>query len=238
MKKIALILIAALIAMTAAFAEPIDETLTCAGNVLEINDDAILIQDSDLDEILVISNEETVFDIDHEIAIGDYLMIDIAELAMDTEIQQVTAAVIRMHVLEGSMIEYSAEDNTILLDTESHGEVLVNLPEAWAETEIDFEYMHVYFDGAMTMSLPAQVSAAFIIPGYAVQGEVTQINEDSLILGGGTENYADEIEVHFEVGTLAEGINVGDVIRVIYNGQMTRSIPPQITAMDMIQVSR
>ena len=96
------------------------------------------------------------------------------------------------------------------------------------------EALTVYFDGVMTMSLPPRIGAGFVIPGYSMQGTVTEIADGYLMLGEGMES----IQVNVVPELLPEDMKTGDLIRVIYNGQMTRSIPAQIAAIEIIQISR
>lgn len=236
MKKIIAILLAALLVCFAAFAEPAAEALvSMEGTVLEIAEDgSYLINTEEHGEVQVLISEETYIEASRDIAVGDYLYIDYSGQMTRSIPPQITASVVRMHVLEGSVIELFAEENAAMLMTETHGEVYVTLPEYWNAAEIEVEVLTVYFDGVMTMSLPPQVNAGHVVPGYALQGAVTEIGDGFLMIGEGTE----AVQVNFDNSLLPENMQTGDVIRVIYNGQMTRSIPAQITADQIIQISR
>jgi len=94
--------------------------------------------------------------------------------------------------------------------------------------------MTVYFDGVMTMSLPGQINAGLVIPGYSVQGAISEIGEGYIVIGEGME----AIQIAHGEGMLPETAAVGAVVRAIYDGQMTRSIPAQITASEIVQISR
>ena len=235
MKKIIAILIAALLVCFAAAAEPVSEELvSMEGMVIEITDEGWLIESAELGEVIVLASDETYIETSRDILPGDYLYIDYNGMMTRSIPPQVSASVARMHVLSGSVAESNPEENTVLLNAESHGEVIVHLPEDWAGKEIDVESLTVYFNGAMTMSLPAQIGAGYVVPGYSLQGVVTEIGEGWLMLGEGME----AVQVNVESQLLPEDMAAGDVIRVLYNGQMTRSIPPQVSAGAIIQISR
>lgn len=236
MKKMIAILLAALFVCFAAFAEPAAEALvSMEGSVLEITEDGgYLINTAEHGEVLVLVSDETYVEAIRDIAVGDYLYLDYNGQMSRSIPPQVTASVIRMHILEGSITEIFAEENAVLLTTETHGEVYATLPEEWNVAEMDIETLTIYFNGAMTMSLPPQVNAGYVIPGYALQGVVTEMGDGYLLLGEGME----AIQVNVDASLLPENLQNGDVIRVIYNGQMTRSIPPQVSADRIVQISR
>lgn len=235
MKKIIAIIIAALLVCLAATAEPVSEALvSMEGMVLEITDGGYLIQSAEHGEVMVLTSEETYTEASRDILPGDYLYIDYNGMMTRSIPPQVNASIVRMHVLSGSVVETNLEENTVLLNTDTHGEVVVHLSEDWAGVEIDVDSLTVYFNGAMSMSLPPQIGAGYVVPGYSLQGTVTEISDGWLIIGEGME----AVQVNVEAELLPEDMKVGDVIRVLYNGQMTRSLPPQINAGAIIQISR
>lgn len=238
MKKIIALVLAALLALGMVFAASSETAaeapVLLTGIVIEVTEDGYLVETAEHGEVMVLVGEETFVEASGEIGAGDYLYIDYDGKMTRSLPPQVSASVVRMHRLQGSVIEFIAEENAVMLSTETHGDVRVILPEAWAGQELDAEALTVYSDGAMTMSLPPQIGAGYVIPGYAVQGAVTEISEDHLLLGEGME----AIHVNIAPEQLHEDMKAGDVVRVIYNGQMTRSIPAQISALEIIQVSR
>lgn len=205
-----------------------------AGAVIEVTDEGILIDSETSGEVLVLTHEATVWETTGEIAAGDYIYVDHDGQMTFSLPAQITADVVRMHKIEGEITEVYAEENAVLLNSEETGDVYVYLPESFAGAEIDFEHMTVYFDGVMTMSMPAKISAGLVIPGYSVQGAISEIGEGYILIGEGME----AIQVNLTEGQLPETAEVGAVVRVIYDGQMTRSIPAQITAGEIVQISR
>ena len=236
MKKLLSILLAIIALCIAAFAEPAaTELVPIEGLVLEISEDGgYLINTETHGEVMALMNEETFVESDGEISVGDYLYIDYDGQMTRSLPPQITASVIRMYRIEGAIVEHFAEENAVMLSTETHGEVYATLPEEWSGQEIDAESLTIYFNGAMTMSLPPQINAGFVAPLYSLQGSVTEIADTHLVLGEGME----AVQVNFEEGSLPQNLQVGDVIRVLYNGQMTRSLPPQVFASQIIQISR
>ena len=236
MKKIFAILFAALFICCGAFAE-LDSypLLSMEGIVLEIAEDGgYLINTIEHGDVQVLVGDETYIEASRDISVGDYLYIDHDGQMTRSLPPQITASVVRMYCLEGSIIESYPEENAVMLMTETHGEVYATLPEDWAGQEITAETLTVYFNGAMTMSLPPQINAGYAVPGYSIQGIVTEIAEDYLIIGEELE----AVQVNLAEGVLPEDVKTGDVIRVIYNGMMTRSLPPQIHATEIVQISR
>lgn len=236
MKKIALLLILTLaFTLTALASTETIEMVQMQGSVIEIiENEGILIENAEWGEVMVNISEETAIEATHAIAVGDYVYVDYSGQMAYSLPPQISASRICMYRASGEIVEILAEENAVLLNTDMFGEIRVNLPAEWDGQEITAEYMIAYFDGAMTMSIPPQIGAGLAIPGYAIQGKITQIDESSLILGEDME----AIQVNFAPEALAENVNVGDVVRIIYNGQMTRSIPAQVSAIEIIQISR
>lgn len=248
MKKIVLFLTAlALIVMALpVFAEPVADTTeqpdmgteiaVIAGTVLEVNEgESLLIDAGEQGEVLALIGEDTVMEIgEGAISVGDYVYIDYDGKMTRSIPAQITAITVRRFMMEGDVAEVYAEDNAVLLNVGENEQVYVRLPESWAGQQVDAVHMKVYFDGVMTMSLPGQINAGLVIPGYAMQGEVTQINRDYIMIGEGEQ----AVQVNFEEGTLPQCLNVGDIVRAIYDGKTTRSLPPQIFATEIIKLNR
>ncbi len=105
-------------------------------------------------------------------------------------------------------------------------EILVYTRNAQQFTPGDF--VRIIFNGAMTLSLPPQISAIFVTlvrRGAKVCGEILSIGQGNFLLA---DSEGGEIQVNFQNAfTFAPG----DAVCVLYNGRMTRSIPPQITGI-------
>ena len=123
----------------------------------------------------------------------------------------------------GVVIEI-AEDH-LLLDTATHGQVLVHLTEETAyegEAPVVGAYVHVVNNGAMTMSLPPQITA-LRVGCYAFTGVVSEIADGSFMLTAESAAY----QVNAEDEKLA-ALTEGETVTVYYGGMMTMSIPAQI----------
>lgn len=123
----------------------------------------------------------------------------------------------------GTVLELT--DDTMLLDTSDLGQVLVHLTEdtIWEGTPPAVgAYVHVDHRGAMTMSLPPQLTA-LRVGCYAFTGEVTEIGDGDFLLKTDDDLY----QVNAEAERLA-GLTAGDRVTVYSNGMTTMSLPPQI----------
>ena len=234
------VLVLALIAALFAFADSPEQpkepkTYEMQGTVLEITDNGILLETADLGEVLVKTDAETVLDMQNGFTAGDYLFVQYDGMMTRSVPAQITADLIRMYLLEGDVVEIYADENAVLLSTTTHGEVYVTLPEGWNAAELDAPHIRVYFDGVMTLSIPARVNAAHVIPGYALQGTVTEIGDGFILI---SQEGDSSVQVNFSEGTLPETVDVGALVRVLYDGKMTFSIPAQVYAMEIVQLSR
>lgn len=236
MKRIFVFVIAAVLICFAAFAESDDMTYySLEGIVTEISGDGgYVINSAEHGDVQVMVGSGTIVEAAREIAVGDYIFVDFDGKMTRSIPAQISAQAVRMHVVEGDIVEKYAEENAVLLSTGTHGEVYVTLTGEWDGAEMDFEHMTVYFNGAMTMSLPAQINAGMVVPGYSLQGVVSEIADGHMIIGEGME----AVQVNAGEGVLPEDMRKGDIVRVIYDGQMTRSLPAQINAISVVQISR
>ena len=233
MKKLISILCVLTLICFAAIAEfSGEEAVAVGGVVLEIHEDGYLIMSDS--EIKVLTGEETYYDTDGDINVGDYIYVDYNGQMTRSLPPQVSAQVIRRHVLAGEITEHLPEENAVIVMTETHGEVYAYLPEEWKEHEIDFNYVKLYFDGVMTMSLPAKVSAGHLVPGYEMQGVVTEMADEYFMLGEGME----AVQVNVGLAAVPEDMKTGDIVRIYFDGAMTMSLPAQVSAWEIIQISR
>lgn len=230
MKKIAILLIVALFSAIAAFAETeAYEPVLLEGVVTGITEEGYHVYEETIGEVMVLVNEETVIEATADISCGDYIYVDYNGQMTRSIPAQITATVLRMYKVEGDIIEHMPDDNSVMLNSAEYGEIIVRLPEDWADKEITDTHLTVYFNGAMTMSLPAQIGAGLVIPGYSVSGVITEIAEDYIVIG----EEMSAIQANITAEMLTEDIVEGTAVRVIYNGQMTRSIPAQVNAISV-----
>lgn len=129
-------------------------------------------------------------------------------------------------LLDTAGVVLEIAEDTLLIDTATHGQVLVHLSEETlheGEEPVVGAYVHVVNNGAMTMSIPPQISA-LRVGCYAFTGKVTEVTAEYFMLetaDGGV------YQVNAEVDKLS-GLTSGQAVTVYSNGAMTMSIPAQI----------
>jgi len=129
-------------------------------------------------------------------------------------------------LLEGFVAEIL--DESILLLTHAGEYVEAHLiPETVIEgKELAIgDYVSVAYNGQMTFSIPAQITALHI-GNHMLMGMVSDMSETGFILTFGDETYA----VHADASML-EGIQDGMFVSVYHNGMMTRMIPAGVNAL-------
>ena len=123
--------------------------------------------------------------------------------------------------------------DSLLVRDSSGQEILVYTRNAQQFTPGDF--VRIIYNGAMTLSLPPQISAIFVTlvrRGARVCGEILSLGRDSFVL-------RDAEGAHFQVNWEdADSLSAGDNVCVRYDGTMSRSIPPQITGIAVEQVQQ
>ena len=169
---------------------------------------------------------------------GNAEVIEVAEIAEDAEDAEDAEAseeemeeAAEIYDLSGEILEITPE--YILIGNEMLGEVQVNLAEG---TVIEGAYalevgqtVVVMYNGMMTRSLPAQITAMHI-GVYKVEGSVTAVEEEFVMIR--REDTAEEIMM-----TLPENapeLMEGDRVIAYTNGAMTMSLPPQMNAIAIV----
>ena len=130
--------------------------------------------------------------------------------------------------ISGEILEITPE--YILIGNEMLGEVQVNLAEGTViegayELEVG-QTVVIMYNGMMTRSLPAQITAMHI-GVYVVEGAVTAVEDGFVMIR--REDTAEEILM-----TLPENapeLKEGDLVTAYTNGAMTMSLPPQMNAI-------
>ena len=133
--------------------------------------------------------------------------------------------------ISGEILEITPE--YILIGNEMLGEVQVNLAEGTViegayELEVG-QTVVVMYNGMMTRSLPAQITAMHI-GVYVVEGAVTAVEDGFVMIR--REDTAEEILM-----TLPENapeLKEGDLVTAYTNGAMTMSLPPQMNAIAIV----
>lgn len=230
MKKMIAILMALMMLVLAlpAYAEGDDiaEIADIAGTVIELGDGTLLIETSDGQPIEVTLTEETLYEGKTNLMKGDYIHVTYNGQMTRSYPAGIVALKVGCYILTGEVSDITEEGFTLITDTEI---VIVNAPSDLLALVEAGEAVNVYFNGAMTMSLPAQIGAE----------SITAVQKMAMLSGTVVEAYitienADGEFIQVNLSSLTELLNglpeLGDTIEVGYNGQMTFSIPAQVTA--------
>ena len=202
------------------------------GEITAIEENAITVTDVELGDVLVHIDENTAFEgaaAPGALAVGQYVYVDYdGKMTRDIP-PQITAQKISCFTVSGVVAEI-LEDGFLVSGDEINGDVIVH-----ADATMPHVYLNVpvtvYFNGVMAMSLPGQISASKIdVP--TLSGMIGDVTDESFSLTAddGTEYEVFYNETTFQVGMLADGLTA----TVYYDGKLTRSIPAQATALEIV----
>ena len=133
--------------------------------------------------------------------------------------------------LYGTVTEVT--DKHILLDAQQLGMVQAlitddTLIEGVEEIQVG-QVVKVIYDGKMTRSIPAQITA-MLIGVYAIEGEVKDVEEGRMtVLRADTQ---DEVLISLPEGAQ---VAVGERVTAYTDGAMTMSLPPQMNAVAVVK---
>ena len=198
------------------------------GMVVAVDEDSLTIRSGE-QEYRVLIDAETVREGNDAPAVGDWISVLYNGQLSKSDPAQLTAQRIACHVLEGVVSDKA--DGQFLLSLSEGGEFLVNYdPEIFPYVQ-DGMNIRVYYDGASTRSIPAQIAAAHIrMP--AISGEIANLTESgfSLIDASGEETIVHLTENTACYAELADG----QTVRVTTDGIATLSLPAQVTAVEIL----
>ncbi|MBR5232546.1 MAG: hypothetical protein IKW00_09930 [Clostridia bacterium] len=166
--------------------EETEEALECpesyfvSGYVMEIMEDgSILILTNSGEEIVIHLHDETINELG-EILPGQYIICDYNGMMTRSIPAQISADHLYVYSMDGFVTEVieNEEERYFLMDTELHGIVMVRLPEDILLPSAEMN-VRVYFNGAMTLSLPGQINALGMesIPNELARGEIEITDE-------------------------------------------------------------
>ena len=133
--------------------------------------------------------------------------------------------------LYGTVTEVT--DKHILLDAQQLGMVQAlitddTLIEGVEEIQVG-QVVKVIYDGKMTRSIPAQITA-MLIGVYAIEGEVKAVGDRRMtVLRADTQ---DEVLISLPEGAQ---VAVGERVTAYTDGAMTMSLPPQMNAVAVVK---
>lgn len=228
MKFLTAILMAALLGGGAAAAPQTaaqNQTFTLSGLILSIEEEGVLLDRGEEGQVLALVDEDTLIEgVEAELAVGQYALVDYDGKMTRSLPPQVYAQRVAVYALRGVVTQM--EGQSAMVGTDEYGQVQVHLPQG--TTLFVGCPVTVYFDGAMTASLPAQVSALYVLTP-TVTGSVTEVDEDAFLI----QDPDGQIwQVNRAPDTVYEAqVQVGAQVTVYFSGASTYSIPPQISAI-------
>ena len=205
------------------------EFFTLEGIIDSIDEDGnLLLLLPDDTQVLALKTDETTLEGVEELYAGLFVQVVYDGKITRSLPGQLTALHVSSYCVMGEVTEVvlSTGDDAPMqaaLSTSELGDILVNLPEGTQEAPEKGETLRVFYNGAATMSLPAQISALRVEKVYTLSGTVAQMTENGALLN--TEDCG-QVEVLFAPG-LALPVE-GEEIIARFNGVMTASLPGQI----------
>lgn len=239
-KLLALVLALLMIAALSVCAETVTtedaeiEYSTLEGIVTEITDAHFILDTIEQGEVQVNFDENTFFSEEIPFACGQYAFVTYGGMMTRSLPPQIYALNVTVSRLTGTVLSTDEETNTITIVTDLHGEVIVHLSETdSAVNYAEGDLVMVYNSGAMAMSLPPQIGASLIMKLYTVNGAVTEIGEGYIVIDENGTLYQVNFAPDTTVTTPSEELAAGHSVTVLYNGMTSRSIPAQITAIEL-----
>lgn len=134
------------------------ELFDMAGTVTEISEEGIFITNAQGRPVQILTSEETLYE-GKTIEVGDYIHVTYDGQMTRSIPAQISALKIGCYTHTGVVSEITAEQFTLTTDVEI---ILVNATADLLANLTDGLTVTVYSNGAMTMSLPAQIGAELI----------------------------------------------------------------------------
>ncbi len=237
MKKIFALALALVLAFSLfASAEANDEIdyVSIDGIVTEITDTYFILDTTSLGEIQVNINEETFFSEEIPFAAGQYAFVTFDGKMTRSIPAQITAIAVNVSRFIGTVLFVDEEPNVLLVSSPVHGDVIVYLPET--DSAVNYasgDLVMVYNNGAMTMSLPPQVGGALVMRLETLIGVISEVSEGYAVITDSNGSYQVNFAPDTTITVDSVEMAVGQVMTVIYNGMMSRSIPAQVSAIEI-----
>ena len=188
MKKFFLMLLALMLALTTltAFAEEdgpsaeaneLADVVLLDGFITDVLDDSLLLLTKDGLAIEALLNEDTIFE-GKNAAIGDYVQIVYNGIMTRSLPAKITAMAVRNHMLMGVVSDLAETGFTLTFGEEIYQ---VSADAALLEGIQDGMFITLYYNGMMTRTIPAGVTAMHI-RGQEIVGTITEMVEGGFTL--------------------------------------------------------
>lgn len=179
MKRVfALVTAIVLMAFAALPALAEDAAFTFEGYVTEVSEDGFVIEDKDMGEVQLNTDDLTKWDgilAEEPIEVGHYVFVEYDGKLTKSIPPQAHADKVGCYVLNGTAGEI-LPDGILLTGDEVFGDVLVRMDGSMEHIYAGVP-MTVYYNGIMALSMPGQVgAAAVIVPCF--EGDVGEKDED------------------------------------------------------------
>lgn len=234
MKKLMAMLMALMMmaALGAQADEAKPEKYVLEGSIMQVLDDGsgFLIEDIRFGPVQVHTGEDTQLFVGAEgLVPGLYVQVEYSGAMTFSLPGQVTAISVTGYLMEGTVLSIEREGKAILISGAGFGEALVTLPEESLDVPAPGSYVRVHFSGVMTASFPGQLGAWHVESFARFEGNVTEVKDDSVLI---TAEDGRQMMARLSEGTVyADEVKAGDKVEVLYNGILTRSLPPQGNAI-------
>lgn len=162
------------------FAAELDTELE--GLVKEVTEEGFLMEDAELGEVWLNTDETTVWDgvlADGKLEVGQYVLVQYDGRMTRSLPPQAHADRVGCYVLSGTVEEFY-ESGVLLTGDETFGDVIVHLDESQAHVYIGMP-VTVYYGGMMMMSLPGQVNARHVVVP-SLTGTVSERGDEGFAL--------------------------------------------------------
>ena len=150
-----LCLLCALALPFAAFAGEAEMDMELQGLVKEIVEGGFLMEDAEMGEVMLNTDETTVWDgtiTEEDLAVGQFVMVQYDGRTTRSLPPQAHADRVGCYVLDGIVAEL-LEDGFLLTGDETFGEAIIKTDAPLSEIYLKVP-VQVYYDGVMTLSLP------------------------------------------------------------------------------------
>ena len=200
--------------------------------MLEQTEEGFLLSSETLGAVQIVTDADTVLDTDAEVQAGDYVIVEFSGALTRSTIPQAYAKRVVCHTMVGTITEV-AEDGFMMTDDQNQQVYVLTDSAVLADLHAE-QAVTVYHNGAVMLSLPAQVNALLVRLSRLV-GTVEQ-EQDGVYLFKDAQGVEWEAQINASSRVWAEP-QTGDTVCVAWNGVATKSIPAQLQVMEIYPVA-